>query len=60
MAANIKLSADSTQRQLAPLATMAMGHTHCKKGIVIMTDNLLFQIQLSKQNPLLVEENHMT
>ena len=25
-----------------------------------MTDSLLFQIQMSEQNPLLVEENHMT
>ena len=34
---------------------------HCKRRIVIMTDCLLFQIQMSQQNTLLcVEENYMT
>ena len=47
--------------------TYATGHfqvqilfTHCKRGIVITTDSLLFQIQMSEQNTLYVEENYMT
>ena len=31
---------------------------HCKKGIVIMTDSLLFQIQMSEHNSLLCGELH--
>ena len=33
---------------------------HCKEGIVRLTESLLFQIQVSEQNSLVVKENHIT
>ena len=39
--------------QMVDIYTIIMEVVHCKKGIVITTDSLLFQIQMSEHNSLL-------
>ena len=43
-----------------PHWTVTLQDMHCKKGIVITTDSLLLQIQMSEHNHYYVEENYMT
>ena len=49
-ARRVSPSASNYGEPSSPSATVS---THCKKGIVIMTDSLLSQIQMSEHNSLL-------
>ena len=54
----IELITTITPHALISYSTILCHTLHCKRGIVITTECLLFQIQMSEQNTLLCGELH--